>query len=187
MFFFTLVLGICILPKVDTLRCYECTSEASGDCTETIQECSSEDYRCAALRVVHYQNGVFAEMKTKECAPAEQCMEDSVSTGTMKSMYVSKCCTEDLCNTKHISDFYVNPNGKKCFTCNGTECTATINCMGIEDHCFTLTGKTPGEFMKGCCSKHLCSANSTSQIKNMIGSEMSCCQGDYCNSEAPLS
>nr|XP_020444520.1 urokinase plasminogen activator surface receptor-like [Monopterus albus] len=75
-------------------------------------------------------------------------------------------------------------NGKKCFACDGQNCNTLLNCQDNEDHCIKTTVAVGGEkvTMKGCASTSICSNPQISQVSGVIGAEVSCCQGDYCNS-----
>ncbi|XP_078030251.1 uncharacterized protein LOC144466579 [Epinephelus lanceolatus] len=127
-----------------TLKCYECIPEASGTCTDTIKECPSH---CAATRAIIYAGGLkLIDVNSKDCVVAEHCIEASANFGLVKTVITRKCCTSELCNTQPAPEpTKSNPNGKKCFTCDGQSCTATLNCEGDEDYCISskLTDKLP--------------------------------------------
>ncbi|XP_047454699.1 urokinase plasminogen activator surface receptor-like [Mugil cephalus] len=142
MYLVTLILGIVLLPEARTLRCYECTSEQTGTCTETTTQCPSEKYQCAALRLVSYTgSSEVSNLFGKSCALPEECDQHSINYGVSRTIVTSKCCSTDLCNTQPAPEpSKTNPNGRKCFTCDGQTCTKTLNCHGNEDRCISTTG-----------------------------------------------
>ncbi|KAM9355040.1 uncharacterized protein KZ484_013247 [Pholidichthys leucotaenia] len=90
------------------------------------------------------------------------------------------------------SDAFTNfsnhpPNGKKCFACDGNDCTKTINCQGNEDRCISLSANLDKTKVKGCVSKSMCSTTVLTEAAGLTGVEISCCQGDLCNSASSTS
>ncbi|XP_041843530.1 urokinase plasminogen activator surface receptor-like [Melanotaenia boesemani] len=191
MHLFTLVLGIWLLPKVDTLTCYECVPGLSGSCTETTKQCPTGDYQCGAIRVLTYAGiSQISDYQAKKCTLAQECITGSVNYGVVKTMLTSKCCNSDRCNSQPVPDASQStPNGKKCFTCEGETCTKTVNCEGTEDHCIKTTVAVGGNKLtvKGCVSKTICTAASNPQLAAYVGAEVSCCQGNLCNSASSAS
>ncbi|XP_012710977.2 urokinase plasminogen activator surface receptor [Fundulus heteroclitus] len=188
MHFVTLIVGIWLLPKANTLKCYECTPEITGTCTDQAKECTSTDNRCAAMTVLTYTgDSKPREIKAKSCTKAEGCVNGSVNFGFSKT--VVECCASDLCNTKHVSDPKSIPNGKKCYSCEGQKCTKTLNCEGDQDYCIKTRVNFGGETLtlKGCASKMVCDENALASLQTVIGPGSSCCQGDYCNSASSAS
>ncbi|KAM4579692.1 uncharacterized protein PAE49_004873 [Odontesthes bonariensis] len=186
MLLFTLVLGVWLLPKGETLTCYECLPGYSGLCLK-IATCPSQNHQCASFRIMSYAGGSkFSDIQTKTCALAQECGEHSLNLGVYKDVITTKCCNSDLCNTQSApadaSKF--SPNGKKCFTCEGQTCTKTLNCEGNEDHCISATVNANGNMIttKGCASAQICSASTAAKYKAASGLKLSCCQGDLCNS-----
>ncbi|XP_061572579.1 urokinase plasminogen activator surface receptor-like [Cololabis saira] len=179
----TLILGIWLLPKVNTLKCYECLPSPSGSCTDTPKECPTD--KCSTLKMVTYAGtSKVMDMTMKTCAVGPECVDASVNFGISKTLVANKCCTTALCNDKPGSDFVKSkPNGKKCFTCDGYSCTSTLSCEGSEDHCVkaTTAGGNEKVTLKGCASKMACSGQIKQQMAQSMG-EFTCCQGDFCNS-----
>ncbi|XP_025767100.1 urokinase plasminogen activator surface receptor [Oreochromis niloticus] len=164
------------------LQCYECIPGLSLNCTETTKECPSNT-QCGSFRIISYAGGTdLTDVKMKMCALAEECSEASVNLGVAQAVITSKCCTSDLCNTQDAPGGTIpSPNGKKCYQCDGIDCTKTLTCNGNEDHCISVAeGETTK--VKGCTSKMICSNTKIAQISAIIGAEISCCQGDLCNS-----
>lgn len=162
----------------------------SGACTNTAKDCPLPDHQCSAVRITSYAGGSqVADVVAKGCALAAECIDASVNFGISKTVITSKCCTSELCNTQSASEPSKSiPNGKKCFRCDGQKCTTTLNCEGDEDYCVSSTVNVNGEMipMKGCASKLICSAQHP-QISGATGAEISCCQGNYCNSASSTS
>ncbi|XP_044063655.1 urokinase plasminogen activator surface receptor-like [Siniperca chuatsi] len=184
----TLIFGIVLLPKAYTLKCYECEPGISGTCTDSTKECPQGQH-CGALRILSYAGGSkLADVNMKTCALDKQCAEGSVNFGISRTVITSKCCTSELCNTQPAPEpIKSNPSGNKCYSCDGQKCTSILKCEGGEDHCISTTVNIGGEktTVKGCASKLICSA--TAQIKGVIAGEMTCCQGDLCNSASSTS
>nr|XP_054597803.1 urokinase plasminogen activator surface receptor-like [Nothobranchius furzeri] len=185
MYFFTLVLGLWLLPTADALQCYECLPNIYGSCTDTTSECPSQDYQCAAARVTTFLgDSEISDITGKSCTQAKDCFEGSVNFGISKTRINTSCCTGNLCNAKPAPYSSLVSNGRQCFTCKGTDCTRPLNCEGSEDHCVKATGTAEGvtKILKGCTSKQFCSGDAIAQAAHMIGIDVSCCQGNFCNS-----
>ncbi|XP_061632014.1 urokinase plasminogen activator surface receptor-like [Phyllopteryx taeniolatus] len=179
-----LLFGILHLPKAYTLKCYECAAGSSATCIDKTKECPPLATQCSALRLIVYSGeSVIADVNGKSCSFADHCAQASVNFGVTRTILTNQCCTTDLCNSFAVPDLSkTRPNGKKCFTCNGRQCAATVECLGNEYHCISTTVDVKGQktAMKGCASKQLCT--NTEQMEGLIGNQISCCEGDYCNS-----
>uniref|UniRef100_A0A3B5M3Y7 UPAR/Ly6 domain-containing protein n=1 Tax=Xiphophorus couchianus TaxID=32473 RepID=A0A3B5M3Y7_9TELE len=103
----------------------------------------------------------------KGCMMPELCVENSVNYGTYKVVKNSVCCNGDLCNAQ-IPEYKSAPNGKKCFTCEGENCMKTLKCEGNENYCVKATRAQYGF--------------RASRVNQFSTEQLSCCQGDYCNS-----
>ncbi|XP_003966053.2 urokinase plasminogen activator surface receptor [Takifugu rubripes] len=181
-----LVFGIVLLPKAYTLNCNKCVPGPSGTCTSSEKACPSSKYLCGAMRIVSFVGGSkLADIPMKSCFLPEECVESSVNFGLSRIVISIACCKSDLCNTQHAPEPSKSvPNGKKCYHCNGQTCTATLPCQGSEDYCISKPVTREGKkiMVKGCATKQICSNVINPQIKAAIDGEISCCQGDYCNS-----
>ncbi|XP_054639230.1 lymphocyte antigen 6A-2/6E-1-like isoform X2 [Dunckerocampus dactyliophorus] len=179
-----LIFGIFHLPKVATLKCYECAAGSSGSCIDATKECPPLADQCGALRLIVYGGDeVIADVNGKSCTFADHCVEVSVNFGATRTIFTNRCCTTDLCNSLPAPDISKSrPNGKKCFSCNGLQCTTSLDCQGNEHYCVTAIVDVKGQSrtMRGCASKQMCS--NTQQLAALIGAQVSCCEGDYCNS-----
>ncbi|XP_057689730.1 urokinase plasminogen activator surface receptor-like [Corythoichthys intestinalis] len=125
------------------------------------------------------------DVSWKSCSSVHSCTQASVNHGVARTILSSQCCTTDLCNNLAALDHSeTSPNGRKCYTCNEPQCTApaTLECKGNENHCITTKVADHGQIttMKGCASAEICMKNE--EIERFIGTEISCCEGDYCNS-----
>uniref|UniRef100_A0A673YZR7 UPAR/Ly6 domain-containing protein n=1 Tax=Salmo trutta TaxID=8032 RepID=A0A673YZR7_SALTR len=116
-------------------------------------------------------------MNMKSCSVPAQCLTESLNFGMMRTMITSICCNTDLCNSQKSTK--TPPNGKKCFTCTGTDCTSTLSCVGDEDRCISTTGSNMT--MKGCASKSICVGDESGALRTTMGMDMKCCEGNLCN------
>ncbi|XP_039662647.1 urokinase plasminogen activator surface receptor-like [Perca fluviatilis] len=186
----TLFFGVVLLPKAYTLKCYECVPGISGTCTDTSKECPLRGQQCGVIKVTSYAVGSkILDVNSKSCALAEECVEASINFGIANTVITSKCCTSDLCNNQPAPEpSKSNPNGKMCFSCDGQQCTNTLNCERNEDYCISSKVNAGGQTvtMKGCASKTICSKQTT-QTAGALGTEISCCRGNFCNSASSTS
>ncbi|XP_026040537.1 mucin-13-like [Astatotilapia calliptera] len=180
-----LILGILLLPKTCPLECYECIPGPSGSCNETTKECPSNT-QCGSVRMISNMGGSEFKFMGRTCVTPDQCFSGSVNFGFAQVVINSKCCTSHLCNSQDVPDWSIpSPNGKKCSQCDGNDCTKTLTCNRNEDYCISAAVNAGGETtkVKGCASKMICSNTQTAQLSGIIGGEVSCCQGDLCNSD----
>uniref|UniRef100_A0AAZ1XUA6 UPAR/Ly6 domain-containing protein n=1 Tax=Oreochromis aureus TaxID=47969 RepID=A0AAZ1XUA6_OREAU len=137
---FIFVLSAC------ALTCYECIPDLSGSCNETTKDCPSNT-QCGSFRLTSYAGETKADVKEKGCAAAEECVQASINYGVIQTVITSKCCTSNLCNSQDAPEGSISsPNGKKCFYCDGTDCSKTLNCDGDEDYCISTTGNRTSAF-----------------------------------------
>ncbi|XP_059194499.1 urokinase plasminogen activator surface receptor-like [Centropristis striata] len=186
-----LIFGIVFLPKVYTLKCYECEPEMTETCEAKPKECPSNQ-KCVAMRLTSYVGDYkMVDYNSKGCSSAEECVEASANFGVIRTAIAHKCCSSPLCNANPAPEpSKSTPNGKKCFYCDTTQdCSRTLDCEGSEDYCISskMTVEGTKVTMKGCASKLLCSDNSTAEISQVTGGEISCCQGNFCNSASSTS
>ncbi|CAI5692174.1 unnamed protein product [Oreochromis niloticus] len=179
-----LVVGTVLLPTGCALKCYEWISAMPENMTEK-KDCPSNT-QCGSLRFIYYGGGeALTDGRIKKCALAEECGDASLNLGNTQAVFTSKCCVSDLCNTQDPPVGKIpSPNGKKCFQCVENDCTKTLNCGGNEDYCISVAVNAGRQnvTVKGCASKLICSNTQYAEIFGIIRPEISCCQGDLCNS-----
>ncbi|KAJ8332756.1 hypothetical protein SKAU_G00416520 [Synaphobranchus kaupii] len=148
----TLALACALFSKVYPLDCYECKPTGAGPCSQTTKTCPASQTECGSGTVVLSAGEILTELRGKSCAAPAEC----------------HCL--------------VPPNGKKCFTCVGDDCTSTLQCIGPEDRCIKSSVTVNGQKVtkKGCVSKTICSGSLNSQL-GAIAVDLSCCEGDMCN------
>ncbi|MCJ8742043.1 hypothetical protein PDJAM_G00077700, partial [Pangasius djambal] len=60
----------------------------------------------------------------------------------MKVTNNAKCCSTDLCNSETLQALpKQDPNGRMCYRCDGTSCSGTVSCEGVEDRCLSVSGE----------------------------------------------
>ncbi|XP_063341090.1 phospholipase A2 inhibitor and Ly6/PLAUR domain-containing protein-like [Pelmatolapia mariae] len=176
-----LILGIVLLPKVCPLKCYDCIPGPSGSCNETTRECPSYT-QCGSVKMTSNMGGSEFKLTGRTCVTPDQCFNGSVNLGFVQTVFNTMCCTSDLCNSQDLPEGSIgSPNGRKCFQCVENDCTKTLSCSGNEDYCISVavTAEEQKVTLKGCASKLICS---NTQYAEIFGAEISCCQGDLCNS-----
>ncbi|XP_067280211.1 phospholipase A2 inhibitor gamma subunit B-like [Pseudorasbora parva] len=156
------------------LKCYECVADS---CVETT--CSSGLTNCVSATFITSSPNNHSTFKTKLCARPSDCITGSYSIGDHKVS--TSCCSTDLCNVQDAPEPSNVPNGKKCYYCDGQNCSNNImSCSGSEDRCIKITGTNANQtvVVQGCVSKSYCEA-SVSNV-NLVG-RSSCCEGNLCN------
>uniref|UniRef100_A0A8C7YM21 UPAR/Ly6 domain-containing protein n=1 Tax=Oryzias sinensis TaxID=183150 RepID=A0A8C7YM21_9TELE len=158
---------------------------------------------------------IVQDQKVKGCVLNEECGEGSGNSGYFKISVNTLCCNSNLCNTQSVPEpSKTTPNGRQCFTCDGSACNKTLDCEGNEDNCGTGTGQTHvlhlfltirkendfkasdfpslsvnlGEIytINGCISKKLCSALN-GYLSQLLQTKITCAKGYLCNSAVTAS
>ncbi|XP_036448127.1 uncharacterized protein LOC118822905 [Colossoma macropomum] len=176
----TLALISVLLPQALALQCYICIPDLSGTCTKTQKDCPDQ---CGSKTTVTNVGGQQQEFNWNYCTVASECVNGSINLGLLKMAFNSKCCSTDLCNSQLVPALpQGSPNGKRC--CADKHCTRTMSCEGDEDHCVSATATAGGVqvTMKGCASRGFCTAHPSDIEEAGIAGDVSCCEGDLCNS-----
>uniref|UniRef100_A0A4W5MD59 UPAR/Ly6 domain-containing protein n=1 Tax=Hucho hucho TaxID=62062 RepID=A0A4W5MD59_9TELE len=178
------ILVCVLLPKAYSLTCFECIPGVSGECTDKQTNCPNPT-QCGNLRIMSYMGDTqIVDINGKSCAQPSECLNASVNFGNVRTTIATKCCNTDLCNSQRVPESTkAPPNGKKCFTCTGTDCTSTLSCLGDEDRCISTTVNMAGNEMKmkGCASKSICVGDVSQALGPAIVIDMKCCEGNLCN------
>ncbi|KAG1942996.1 hypothetical protein F2P79_015321 [Pimephales promelas] len=144
-----------------TLSCYKCMS-TNGTCAKQTEElCTNGASSCSSLTTVSRDGNQTYKGCTTDCQHGSQ----NIGISKMATF----CCNTDLCNVKDAPDDFNIPNGKKCFSCDGQNCTNILKCTGSEDRCFKYEGENlEKEEVLRCCEGNLCNggANNTSFTQN---------------------
>ncbi|XP_045068563.1 urokinase plasminogen activator surface receptor-like [Coregonus clupeaformis] len=171
-----------LLHKAYSLKCFECTPGQSGTCTDKQIDCPNPT-QCGNTRITSYMGDTkLVDVNAKSCAVPTESF--SVNFGISRTTFASKCCNTDLCNSQSVPESTKpTPNGKKCFTCTGTDCTSALSCLGDEDRCISTSVNTGGKkmTMKGCASKRICVGEVSGALGPAMGVDMKCCEGNLCN------
>uniref|UniRef100_A0A3B4D5H9 UPAR/Ly6 domain-containing protein n=1 Tax=Pygocentrus nattereri TaxID=42514 RepID=A0A3B4D5H9_PYGNA len=180
---------ICVLfPKALALQCYQCIPGLSGTCTDTTTECPAQCISRAITtnsrltRVLCSLGDQEHEVSLKGCAAPGQCFIGSLNLGFSRMTFSSYCCSTDLCNAFEQPDFQPPPLWKECYVCTEKDCKGTLTCE-LGNYCITATAMLHGARMtlKGCASKHVCSAPASILKEAGIIGNVSCCSGNLCN------
>ncbi|XP_051778373.1 prestalk protein-like isoform X2 [Erpetoichthys calabaricus] len=160
------------------VTCYGCSSSVSWDaCANTTMVCPASTPMCAAM--LTYSSGAFFYQRT--CAAPASCnVNASVSYGYGNQVWISECCTTDLCNTNNVN-VSTDPNGLVCCTGSDASCLNTVNCTGPQDSCFSLDDLLGGTSYRGCASQSICDNQYSASLLPVSTSQISCCQGSLCN------
>ncbi|KAL4597407.1 urokinase plasminogen activator surface receptor-like isoform X1 [Arapaima gigas] len=166
------------------LSCYQCTPDASGNCTNTVTSCMSSQPTCVSTTATVYTGtSNISKISTKFCSVPQQCVSGSISLLGVRTTLNTNCCSTDLCNSQTLPEWPQNSlNGRQCYACNTTSCLAVLNCSGNEDRCITVMATVLGTrvMVKGCVSPEICSG-AMSQLGLNASAEINCCQGNLCN------
>uniref|UniRef100_A0A8C2K199 Lymphocyte antigen 6 family member M7 n=1 Tax=Cyprinus carpio TaxID=7962 RepID=A0A8C2K199_CYPCA len=167
----SLFLLFILFTGVHSLSCYDCTTE-SGSCNQT-NRCPAGFTNC--FNVTTAVNSTTVNVTS--CAPSV-CPSGSVNISAGQVSFL--CCNTDPCNLQDAPDPSNNTSSvKSCYSCDGENCSNTVNCSGSEDHCFNATGafRNYSLILKGCVSEIIC--NASTLITNIHG--ILCCNGSLCN------
>ncbi|XP_069041185.1 urokinase plasminogen activator surface receptor-like isoform X2 [Lepisosteus oculatus] len=170
------------LIKVASLKCFK---SAYGS-PETQEQCQDSETTCAAETVRVTTGGNTQDVTVKRCSKPQGCGQSvSINYGTSRTAINSTCCSTDLCNTVAPPAYGDSaPSGLECFTCEGQDCTKTLQCLWVEDRCMESSAKVGEQklVLKGCVSRNACIGEGSEQLSQYLSVGYSCCQGNLCNS-----
>ncbi|XP_042565092.1 uncharacterized protein LOC116222354 [Clupea harengus] len=108
----------------------------------------------------------IAEVNVKSCTPSGECLNGSLNTGTLRRTLSTSCCDTDNCNTER-------PSGN-CFVLMESHDESNVQ-GGV----ISVAG--PNATIKGCATQSVCSGAFSDEL-DLLAVELTCCEGDLCNS-----
>ncbi|XP_057193013.1 phospholipase A2 inhibitor and Ly6/PLAUR domain-containing protein-like isoform X1 [Triplophysa rosa] len=177
------------LYSVQMLQCLTCDNIFCEN--PSLTNCFSNE-SCATAHIAQTSSGFNYTMVQRLCLLNEECAYFNANGttftlsfgfgGTSFTSSVS-CCNTDGCNKAKVDAPNKNPNGLKCKSCSSIydqNCDSDLDCVGNQDRCFNGTASLlPSSFgfgnntLKGCISRDLCQPSKFSN--------MTCCEGSFCN------
>ncbi|XP_078141882.1 phospholipase A2 inhibitor and Ly6/PLAUR domain-containing protein-like [Centroberyx gerrardi] len=189
----TLALIWTLFNTAEALQCQTCTS-SDPQCTNTTSHtCPSDsDQRCVTAAIKATNSTQHFQRILKSCVPSSHCSDNttySENFGFASLAASLKCCNTDGCNSETLP-FPTDQasNSLQCFSCDSmgsTECNSKIQCVGMEDRCFSgrVTDRPYTFPTFGCASANLCDHLTTLPDGfTHFTSGPNCCQGNLCNS-----
>uniref|UniRef100_A0AAY4BY19 UPAR/Ly6 domain-containing protein n=1 Tax=Denticeps clupeoides TaxID=299321 RepID=A0AAY4BY19_9TELE len=172
------ILLICALySTAQGLTCNQCkTLTPNGMCSSTSVPCTGV---CGNVVLTTFLGSETINLNARDCLPPDECQNGSINFGLTRVVMTTTCCSTDLCNSG--TSLNSLPNGRSCFTCNGTDCTSTVNCIGNENHCIF---SSPTGIAKGCASQSVC--NQDNMVSKLGFVNISCCGGILCNGASSI-
>ncbi|XP_053339134.1 uncharacterized protein LOC128510698 [Clarias gariepinus] len=178
----TLLLICMLLSEVQSLLC-QCVSPVGFVQCRHQKEINCPD-QCASLTFFVKQDDLNMTTVVKTCGAPELCSNNSVNMGGVTASRNAYCCNTTFCNSKTLPVLtQQRANGKMCYTCIGSDCSQTMDCVGEEYYCISQTVNQLGNTLnlKGCANKATCGGSGflISQGINMVDNQ--CCKGNLCN------
>ncbi|KAI7795140.1 urokinase plasminogen activator surface receptor-like [Triplophysa rosa] len=175
--YISVILIIVFCSKALTLSCYNYT--ALYNCTASSQAgCSTIncDSKCGLVGIYNNGKKVFTN---RTCVSPGSCVNSSFNLGVVKLAFNAQCCGADLCNNQDLPETLQKQsyNGKRCYTCNVTDCSKILDCEGDENQCISVSYVWINNTItyKGCAS----SCDTSNILTSMY--RVQCCTGDLCN------
>ncbi|XP_059197608.1 phospholipase A2 inhibitor and Ly6/PLAUR domain-containing protein-like [Centropristis striata] len=162
-----------------------------------LQPCASDDQLCATIAHTNVLGNERSRIHQTCMLPAVCRVPShtfSLSFGREKAAAAVRCCNTDGCNSQTVSYPDMTENSLQCFTCSGTVCNQTVQCVGAEDRCFHESFRDNTFVNRGCMSANMCDVRNQKAIKGvLLGvaidlipkldiTAIECCASSFCNS-----
>ncbi|KAL2100990.1 hypothetical protein ACEWY4_002751 [Coilia grayii] len=171
-------------------KCFECSGKTWDSCKGSEHTCRVSE-KCLAAdsefsQVLARLDGKREYQKKvgRRCADASLCEKDmSVNFRLARWRIKTNCDTNATLGNEKVSK-----GSLKCYGCISipSECTKTVECSETETMCIKASEVVGGNLVvsKGCATETMCRLRR--EISDVTGpvvvGDVSCCQGDFCNS-----
>ncbi|XP_059197516.1 phospholipase A2 inhibitor and Ly6/PLAUR domain-containing protein-like isoform X2 [Centropristis striata] len=167
-----------------------------------LQPCASDDQLCATIAVTTVLGNEESQSINQTCVLPALCRVPShrfsLSSSGETDAFAVHCCNTDGCNSQTVSYPDVTENSLQCFTCSGTVCNQTVQCVGAEDRCFHQSHHNKTFVDHGCMSANLCDVHNQKALTSALSGDepdstdepdtiaIECCASSFCNSAVTL-